>query len=155
SGVYAAPLVSEVSVKDSQLKQGGTLIIRGSGVGFKEQAAPILVDYVEQVYENGKLRDVYSGYRDGQSIKPTSEDPAGVWAAVTGGDSVRYDRSGSQRHSFDVARYHLVGEDAWFGRPSAYGGMGGWDTPTDNSQLYLSWWVKVDYNSSYYWRINP
>ncbi len=153
--VYSDPIVTEVAITDGELKHGGTLAVRGAGFGSKEQAAPVFLDYIEEVYENGKLRQVYSDYADGQAIKPASENPDSLWGAVTGGSSVRYDRSSPQRHRYDVARYHLIGENSWLGRPVVYGGPGGWDTPIDNPQLYLSWWVKVDYNSAYYWRFNP
>lgn len=153
--VQSNPVVTDVTVEGGEPKHGEMIKLRGAGFGVKQQAAPLFVDYVEEVYVNGVIRDAYSSFQDGQAIRPASSDSNSLWAAATSVTPVRYVRTGSQRHRFDVARYHFSGEDSWLGRPVAYGGVDGWSTPKDNPQLYVSWWVKVDYNSAFYWRISP
>lgn len=141
---------------DNDLRQGAFVTIEGQGFGPKSQSAPVLVDYVEEAYENGLKNSVYSSFDDGVTIEAASEFPDSLWAATRDTYPVRYSKASSHaRHSYDVARYHLYGPNVWLGRPVVYGGLSGWETPTNNSQLYLSWWVKVEYNSLYYWRINP
>lgn len=155
SHVNAEPTISGLQV-ETEFRNGSALIIQGAGFGRKSQSAPVLVDYVNEAYENGVKNRVYSSFEDGEIIKAASEFPDSLWGAATSVLPVRYDLEPSNaRHPYDLARYHLYGENVWLGRPVAYGGQGGWDTPVNNPQLYLSWWVKVEHNSLYYWRINP
>lgn len=151
----AVPSISTAEAEGGIVQHGGRLTIVGAGFGAKADPAPVLVDYVSEAYEHGELNTAYSGFDDGQIIEPVSDQPSSRWAAATSILPVRYDTDSTPRHRFDVARYHLFGENVWLGRPVAYGGVSGWDTPTNNNQLYLSWWVKVDYNSLYYWRFKP
>jgi hypothetical protein len=154
-GANAEPEISAVQVAD-EVKQGSVITLSGKGFGQKPTAAPVFVDYVEETYEYGKPRSVYSNFEDGTIIEPASSDPQSLWAATTSSLPVRYDSEKvNARHQFDEARYHFYGENSWLGRPVIYGGESGWDTPYNNPQIYVSWWVKVDYNSTYYWRINP
>ena len=155
TGASAEPSISGVQVSED-VRHGSAVTISGTGFGDKPSPAPVFVDYVEETYEYGKRRAVYSNFRDGDIIQPTSENPESLWGAATSALPVRYDNEGENaRHKFDEARYHFFGENSWLGRPVVYGGPDGWSTPDNNPQIYVSWWVKVDYNSTYYWRINP
>lgn len=155
SGVSADPEILGLK-SGSELRHGDSIAIQGTSFGTKSQSAPVFVDYVDVAYENGARNSVYSTFENGQIIEAASDFPDSLWGAVTNVLPVRYNKDPSHaRHPYDTARYHLFGENVWLGRPVAYGGPGGWDTPTNNPQLYLSWWVKVEHNSLYYWRINP
>jgi len=153
--VGAQPVIEGVISRGGSPTQGDLLVLQGDGFGSKDDAAPVLVDYVDVAFENGKEKKLGEHYDDGDVINPASEDPVSLWGAATSSLPVRFDVSSTPRHSFDKARYHLFGENVWLGRPVAYGGETGWDTPKNNPQLYLSWWVKVDFNSLYYWRFKP
>ncbi|MCR8915813.1 hypothetical protein FDP08_03450 [Marinobacter panjinensis] len=152
---HTTPAIEGLVAGAASLAHDSTVTIAGSGFGTKDDSAPVLVDYVNEAFENGKRNTQYSAYEDGRVIQASSDDPESRWGAATSVLPVRYDTDSEARHPFDSARYHLFGENVWLGRPVAYGGPGGWDTPTNNDQLYLSWWVKVDHNSLYYWRIYP
>ncbi len=153
--VGAAPAIFRVLPSSSGVEQGAQLLIEGDGFGLKEDAAPVLADYVSEAYENGILSTTYSNFDNEKIIEPAADFPGSRWAAATSDLPVRYDTTSPARHRFDGGRYHLSGENSWLGRPVAYGGVDGWDTPKNNPHLYVSWWVKVDYNSLYYWRIKP
>ncbi len=155
SMVFATPVIRGLESGGATIQHGAELTIQGAGFGDKVDAPPVLVDYVENAFENGKENRVYSNYEDGKVIEAASDNPESLWGASTSDLPVRYDTKSQPRHPHDKARYRLYGENVWLGRPVAYGGVSGWDTPTNNPQLYLSWWVKVDYNSLYYWRFNP
>ena len=152
---YAGPAVFSIDTGGDRLAQGVVARITGTEFGVKDESSPVLVDYVSYAYEYGKLNSAYSEFVDGEVIEPASVNPNSLWAAVSSDLPVRFDTKSKPRHPFDKARYHLFGENVWLGRPVVYGGPGGWDTPINNSQLYISWWVKVDYNSLYYWRFTP
>lgn len=161
---FAFSTVSSGSIADpeifglrsgSDLRHGASVSVQGRGFGSKSQSAPVLVDYVDSAFENGASNFTYSAFENGRTIQAASDFPDSLWGAATSVLPVRFNKTPSHaRHPYDYARYHLYGENVWLGRPVAYGGSSGWDTPTNNPQLYLSWWVKVEYNSLYYWRIN-
>lgn len=152
---FADPSVSGVSLVDSdKVKQGSTLLITGRNFGSKETAAPVLFDRVDHAFEYGKLNRAHSTLSDGGEIPGGRKgDEGAVWASKTEG--FLFSTESDHRHTYANASYYLIGENAWVGGPVAYGGETGWDTPTDNPQLYVSWWYKNKYNSTYYWRFSP
>lgn len=149
------PSVSGVSLVDAaKVEQGATLLISGQNFGSKDVAAPVLFDRVDHAFENGKLNNTHSSLSDGSKIPiGRNGDQGAVWATRT--DGFLFSTKSDHRHDYANASYHLFGENAWVGGPVAYGGPTGWDTPTDNPQLYVSWWYKNKYNSTFYWRFSP
>lgn len=150
----AAPSLERIGLEDaSGVRQGALLVIEGAGFGEKEDAAPVLFDHVSYAYENGVRNDAHSHVRDMEPFPIASENKNAIW--VNRKSNVFYATSRPKRHEFVNGSYYLKGADAWFGLPVAYGGISGWDTPTDNTQLYVSWWYKNRYNSTHYWRFLP
>lgn len=152
---FAEPQITQVSLVDSEkVTQAAKVRIAGMNFGTKENAAPVLIDYVDEAFEYGKQNDVNSRLDDMSSIPTGLDGDAGaVWATST--DDFRYTTEGQHRHSRAEASYYFKGENNWVGRPVSYGGASGWETPVDNPQLYLSWWYKNKFNSTYYWRFSP
>lgn len=148
----AEPLVSQVSLEGAEkIENKASVRITGSGFGSKARAAPVLIDFANHAYEKGKLNTAHS-LINGTSNLPlgvNGEDGA-VWSTST--SSFYYSSSAQPRHQYSDGAYFLDGENAWVGRPVAYGGAEGWNTPTDNPQTYVSWWYKNKYDSVYYWR---
>lgn len=156
--VNAAPTITATSAEETA--DGRILVtVQGSGFGTKEQAAPVLVDYVDKSYEYGKLNDAYSKLGHGDKVPATTDGEPSIWAAVSSGawGSVPPYINSTQppRHQSSSEHYLLTGHNSTLGNPVAYGGLSGWDTPKDNHQLYVSWWYKPAYTPSRYWRISP
>ncbi|TYC62725.1 hypothetical protein FMN52_02910 [Marinobacter sp. BW6] len=155
SVAVAEPLISQVSLLEGErIDQGSRIKILGSGFGSKANASPVLVDYVDQAFEYGKRVEPNSGLGEMSRIPMgLTGDPDAIWATST--SSFLYSTETTTRHQNSSALYFLEGEKAWVGRPVAYGGAAGWDTPVDIPQLYVSWWYKNRYHSTYYWRFSP
>lgn len=155
SQAASEPVISQVSFPEiSTVEQGTKVSILGSGFGTKEIAAPVLIDYVDTSYEYGVENDLNSNLAD-MSLVPTTfgGDKNAVWATSKG--DFLYTTQGQHRHPSAGASYFFEGKNTWIGRPVSYGGSSGWDTPVDNSQLYVSWWYKNKYHSTWYWRFSP
>lgn len=152
---FAEPVISQVSlVEGDRIEHEAKVKILGNGFGSKANASPVLIDYVDQAFEYGKRVDPNSGLGDMSRIPMgVTDDPSAIWATST--SSFLYSTKSEKRHNNSSALYFLDGENAWVGRPLAYGGSSGWETPTDNPQLYVSWWYKNRFNSTYYWRFSP
>ncbi|KPQ30433.1 MAG: IPT/TIG domain [Marinobacter excellens HL-55] len=156
--VVSAPQISSVTISDSSGDRP-TITIQGSGFGEKKQAAPILFDQLDVTYENGKLNESFQSLEDGEKIPATSNNQSSIWAAVSSGAwgsfppevTTQHD----PRHEQSKEHYLLLGHNSTIGNPVAYGGVSGWDTPVDNTQLYVSWWFKPKYSPQWYWRISP
>ena len=156
--VVSAPQISSVTISDSSGDRP-TITIQGSGFGEKKQAAPILFDQLDVAYENGKLNESFQSLRDGDKIPATSNGQDSIWAAVSSGAwgsfTPEVTSKHSQRHDQSKEHYLLLGHNSAMGNPVAYGGISGWETPTDSQQLYVSWWYKPKYSPQWYWRISP
>lgn len=155
SYAFAEPSIAQVSLIDSDRVEHEVKVrISGDGFGSKENDAPVLIDYVHKAYEYGVRNDVNSNLKDMSAI-PTggNGDATAVWARSNG--EFFYTTTGSHRHSNAKASYFFEGENSWIGGPVAYGGASGWETPVDNPQLYVSWWYKNKYHSTFYWRVLP
>lgn len=148
------PSISHVSlVGSAKVEQGGILLISGQNFGSKDAAAPVLIDRVDHAYEYGDLNTTHSSLGDGGHIPlGRNGDQGALWATKT--DGFLFSKNSDHRHLYAKASYYLDGENAWVGGPVAYGGPTGFETPTDNPQLYVSWWYKNKYNSTYYWRFS-
>ncbi len=147
---------------DSVLTAGGgrfahgvDLIVHGKNFDSKPNGWPILVDYVSHAYQRGELTRFSDILKDMQAIPIASEAPSSRWAANSTDSAVVFSTTRPKRHAFDAAGYLMRGNNSWLGRPTSYGGISGWNTPVDNPYLYVSWWVKFKYNSTYYWRFSP
>src|SRR5690554_4261741 len=76
---YAAPAIKSVTTSSSVESQENMVVVSGSGFGTKKQAAPILFDMVDRVYENGKENVYASNLADGYQLVPTNSSPEAVW----------------------------------------------------------------------------
>ncbi|MDF0752167.1 hypothetical protein NLU14_18210 [Marinobacter sp. 71-i] len=151
----AEPTISEIFLSDRErIEQGARVKISGDSFGTKKNAPPILIDYVDKAFEYGVVNEAHAKLDDMSRIPAGIDDDAGaVWATNT--STFLYSEQSQNRHGYSTASYFLQGENAWVGRPVAYGGPSGWDTPVDNPQLYVSWWYKNEFHSTYYWRFSP
>ena len=154
----AAPAITSVIVEDPE-SDDTTITVQGSGFGEKSQAAPILFDQVDSSYENGTLNENYQTLTDGAKVPATGQGQPSIWSAVSSGAwgsfppeiasqyTPRYNNSGKH--------YLMLGHNSTVGNPVAYGGNSGWETPVDNTQLYVSWWFRPKYAPQWYWRVAP
>lgn len=158
SGSFAAPVISSAVFKESS-SNGATITVSGSGFGEKRQAAPVLLDRVEESYENGTVNEAFQSITHGTKVPSTSKGKQSIWAGVTSGawGSFTPEIVSQQavRHDSSRKHYLLLGHNSTVGNPVAYGGDSGWDTPVDNNQLYVSWWFKPKYEPQWYWRLAP
>src|SRR5690554_5160193 len=104
----------------------GTLTIQGSGFGVKAQAAPVLYDHTDSVWENGVENLHQSSFLDGQIVERPQYDPNTLWhkpyipdAESTGMLVVR---SRSKRHLDATAHYYGTGPKSAIGWPNASNG---------------------------------
>lgn len=158
--VWATPTITGIqSPAITELTQGSTITITGSGFGSKPQAAPILYDTVDAAYENGVLNPRHSQLSNGDLILGTNENPDSIWAGPSntafGASRVQVTSDRPTRHANSSEHYYFKGFNGFVGKPVAYGGKSGFDTPVDEPQLYVSWWYKPKYSPSRYWRIDP
>lgn len=158
--VWATPAITGIqSPAITELTQGSTITITGSGFGSKPQAAPILYDTVDAAYENGVLNPRHSQLSNGDLILGTNENPDSIWAGPSntafGSSRVQVTSDRPTRHANSSEHYYFKGFNGFVGKPVAYGGKSGFDTPVDEPQLYVSWWYKPKYSPSLYWRIDP
>lgn len=160
SVVGATPAPSTVSLDEADsLAHGVELTVIGNGFGNRTSDSPILVDKGEETYENGVLNQFNENLTD-MTLVPTTDDdsPNAPWTAATNkndSDAAFFHNSGDMRTPYSEAAYFMRGENAWIGRPKAYGGASGWDLPKGNSRLYVAWWIKAKYNPAAYYRITP
>ena len=68
TGASAEPSISGVQVSED-VRHGSAVTISGTGFGDKPSPAPVFVDYVEETYEYGKRRAVYSNFRNTMVIR--------------------------------------------------------------------------------------
>jgi len=156
-GLSASPQVTSVTISERE-GEPEKLIIQGIGFGSKEQAAPVLFDQLDASFENGTLNKAFQSLEHGDKIPSTTMGQDSIWAGVSSGawDSFTPEvtTQAPPRHKGSKKHYLLLGHDSTIGNPVAYGGDSGWKTPTDNKQLYVSWWFKPKYTPSLYWRIS-
>lgn len=154
---WAAPSITSTSVNEAS--DGDlTIQIQGAGFGEKKQAAPVLVDRVDYAYENGIFNAHHAGLADGTILQDFRDqdvtfNPDNVWTAAKG--DIQITSSKPPRHEHSDRHYYFEGANSRVGNPIAYGGQSGWDTPSDNHQIYVAWWYKPKYTPSLYWRISP
>lgn len=130
----------------------GTVAIQGVNFGSKEQAAPVLADYVGVAYENGTANTVNAGVSDGDPI-PTArwdDEPSAIWDTRTSTAFIRTTRS--LRHGGLSRSYYGDGDKAWWGKPLAYGGE---NTPAGKNPFYISWWQRARYSTTGLWGVVP
>jgi hypothetical protein len=157
----AAEAAPAISSSTSEASAGGntTITIQGSGFGEKAKAAPVLFDQVDASYENGIPNLNYQALTDGTTVPSATQGQPSVWADVSSGawGSVppKIISSQTARHENSSEQYLMPGQNSTIARPVAYGGASGWDTPVDNTQLYVSWWYKPKYAPQWYWRVSP
>lgn len=144
--VQADPVVSTVILQEGAQGSAGQISVFGSGFGNKAQAAPVLVDHVDVAYENGLRNSIYSDVDGSEAVIRSSNSSASLWEKSS--FNVRVDNTRAKRHSASQAQYFFEGENNFLGWPNAYGGS---STPTDNRQLYVSWWYKPKVDPSSYW----
>lgn len=131
--------------------------ISGKGFGSKSQAAPVLYDIVSEAFQNGVKSTPYASLPDGAVLqRPAAGDTSAVWqkpSVKVGDASAPLIVKGSRptRHANVKAQYYVHGTNGFVGWPMAYGGS---NTPVDNHELYVSWWLKHRFNFRFYWTLN-
>lgn len=152
--VNSAPELNQANVIDGGDFENGSIVsVQGRDFGAKENAAPVLHDLVSHAYENGRTNKIHSLLSSSDEVPTDSLDGLSpVWSATA---SAFYKAPDSKRHSDSDFVYHLEGNNAWLGRPVAYGGDDGWATPTDNAKTYVAWWLRTAYDPAAYWRVSP
>jgi hypothetical protein len=119
--VQAAPSITSIEVS-GEAAHGSTVTMSGEGFGSKAQAAPVLFDFGGFAYENGIKNITPDTVWDKPSEMKLADDYL--------------------RHPHSVKKYRLTqttgSKVSW---PQAYGGYA---TPPNNDQLYVSWWYRND-----------
>ena len=153
-----SPLASAVDVTRVEVVAGEQLVVEGSGFGERPgQAPPVLMDFAEYAYENGVLNDHHASFSHGQEIQRPNTDPETLWVKPQVGSTLEVsapvlDRLANDRLESSEAHYFMKGANSFLGWPKAYGGF---DTPVDNSQLYVAWFMKPKYDARFYWSTTP
>lgn len=154
----ASPTIHSATIQASDNNEQ-VIVIQGLGFGDKKQAAPVLMDFVDASYEGGLVENSYQLLTDGQKVPVASKGEDSIWATAASGAWGSFPpevtSAYTPRHEDSTEQYLLVGHTSFLGNPVAYGGESGWDTPTDNKQLYVSWWFKPAYAPQRYWRVYP
>jgi len=143
---------------DGDLEHGSRLRITTDGsfdFGAKDQAAPVLVDYVSHAWENGELNEHQRTFADMQRIRRPDEDPDTLWAKPSLGGSetntgMLYTTSRPHRHRHSDAHYYGAGTNNFLGWPTAYGGS---EPDSPSRTLYVSWWCKMPFDLRRYYAI--
>lgn len=144
--VQAAPVLTSVVLQEETQSQEAKLSVYGDNFGSKSQAAPILFDQVEVAYENGVKNDLYSNVDASELVIRSPSSNESLWEKSSSYISVNSTRT--KRHGGSQSHYFFEGENNFLGWPNAYGGT---ETPTDNRQMYLSWWYKPKVDPGSYW----
>jgi len=153
-----SPLVSALEVTNVGVVDDEHLVVEGRGFGERlGQVAPVLMDFAEYAYENGVLNDHHAGFSNGQEIERPNTDPKTLWVKPQVGSSLEVsapvlERLANGRLESSEAHYLMKGANSFLGWPKAYGGF---DTPVDNAQLYVSWFMKPKYDPRFYWSTTP
>jgi hypothetical protein len=127
----AAPAVLETYSLERQSQDESSLVVtlEGTGFGTKQQAAPVLWVFGDDVRQNGKKID-YPSFNFGDSVA-TKE--ASIWEHVD--SSVVYD---SHSRYPELSHSYFVGNDGTVREPLAFGGS----TPPYADKIYLSARIK-------------
>lgn len=129
----ASPQITRAEVSDN------TITIYGTGFGTKDQPAPILWAFGEDIKENGIQVNKERGVTFGSAV-PVGKDPsASVWSR---GFGATYS---ADSRTTDITHTYRAENDGWLGWPHAFGGD---NTPFSN-KAYISWRIKTsgDINS--------
>jgi hypothetical protein len=149
----AAPRVDALSIQEikGDLK---TIKVLGANFGEKAQAAPVLFDFGDHAFENGKINSVNRNSGNGAIIVGSADPTISLWRKPSrgAGHLIQYTNQQKPRDHGDPGHYYFKGADAFLGWPNAYGGF---DTPLDNPQLYISWRYKPKFNPKAYWAFSP
>lgn len=145
----SAPVLSAVASNGD-----GTFTILGSNFGSKAQAAPILYDHTDSVWENGVENTRQASFPDGQIIQRVADDPGTIWHKPylpdENSSGMVVSRSRPKRHPMASAQYYGNGPNSALGWPSASGGEAN-GIPGDKT--YVAFWLKLPFNLSKYWAI--
>jgi len=130
-------------------------IITVSWIDFwiKTQSAPVLWDYGDDVYEKGVYNNIRENTIDNTTIwRPDIiYEKSSIENFNSASDAPVFKRDFSERHTWVNAHYFLPTGNSFVGWPNTYGGA--LNTPTDNQQLYVSWWFKEKYEWMKYFAI--
>lgn len=120
------------------IQHGETMTIAGSGFGTKAQAAPVLWDFGNEIYENGSLNTRHEDTAIGAAVPEGNRSDLDVYSSVTG---LIFSATGL-RHSRIARHYQSTGtENGFLKRPYAAESASA-SSPTE--QWYLSWRQRFD-----------
>jgi hypothetical protein len=108
-------------------------------------------------YENGLLNLHQSRFAHRQPVLRDDKDPDTLWVkpSVESGEvgkPVLVVKPEFGRIPSSEAHYLMEGANSFVGWPSAYGGV---DTPVDQDQIYVSWYMRPKYDPRWYWSAIP
>ncbi|MDP4546403.1 hypothetical protein [Marinobacter sp. MDS2] len=126
NGAVAAPQITQADLSDS------TITIYGTGFGKKDQPAPVLWAFGQDIRENGvqvaKEREIGLG-----RPVPVAKDPSlSIWSRGTGATFSDITRTTGITHTYRATN------EGWLGWPHAFGGE---NTPYSD-KAYISWRIK-------------
>jgi hypothetical protein len=152
----ATPRISQAT--SPSLEQGETLTIQGSGF-VRNSSTPyaVMFDMADKAYVNGKLNTHNESFEESATIQRVNRDPNTLWwkPSLNSGEAFQDPsivRSLKGRTYHKGGFYHLKGYNEFLGWPAAYGGF---ETPVDNSKLYVAWYLRMSYDPRFYWAMSP
>ncbi|PSF11231.1 hypothetical protein [Marinobacter shengliensis] len=125
-GAIAEPQINQADLSSS------SITIYGTGFGKKDQPAPVLWAFGQDIRENGiqvaKEREISFG-----SPVPVGKDPSSsIWSSGTGATFSAITRTS------DITHTYRANNEGWLGWPHAFGGG---NTPYSD-KAYISWRIK-------------
>lgn len=125
-GAVAAPQINQTDLSNT------SITIYGTGFGKKDQPAPVLWAFGQDIRENGvqvaKEREISFG-----SPVPVGKDPSSsIWSRGTGATFSEITRTPSISHTY------RANKNGWLGWPHAFGG----DNTPYSDKAYISWRIK-------------
>ncbi|MGP4843271.1 hypothetical protein ACTXGQ_03995 [Marinobacter sp. 1Y8] len=155
--VSAAPSIQNATINGG-LSDGSVVELTGIGFGNRQYSAhPILFDFGDRAYENGKLNTHGSQLDEAVPILGNDKgDTDSLWSKPSfAGETARapiLTESDIGQNLGQGRHYLMEGPNSYLGWPNAYGGS---DTPIDHHTFYVSWYIKVKYNPAFYWSASP
>lgn len=153
----ASPVLA-VEVDRVEVIDGQQLLIEGAGFGARQgPVSPVLMDFAEYAFERGMLNEHQRDFTEAQAVERVKPDPETLWVKPSVGSSLeasapRLQKLVADRLDLSDAHYLMEGANSFLGWPAAYGGF---ETPVDNTKLYVAWFMKPKYDPRWYWSTTP
>ena len=123
----ASPQITRTEVSDD------TITIHGKGFGKKDQPAPILWAFGEDIKENGVPVSKERGVKLGSTVSVGKDPNNNIWSRGFGATYSSVSRSA------DITHTYRAENEGWVGWPHAFGG----DNTHFSNKAYISWRVRT------------